>query len=107
MDSGLKNRVAIVAASSQGIGRATAEGFAAEGCKVAMCARNETTLTQEAEAIRQRYGVEVLGEAFDVTQAPAVHGFVAEVAARLGGEGSCCSKTCGAPRGGRCARIEA
>ena len=30
MDTGLKNRVAIVAASSQGIGRATAEAFAAE-----------------------------------------------------------------------------
>ena len=42
MELGLKGRVAIVAASSQGIGRATAEAFAAEGCRVAMCARNET-----------------------------------------------------------------
>jgi 3-oxoacyl-[acyl-carrier protein] reductase len=44
MDLGLKNRVALVAASSQGIGRATAEAFAAEGCRVAMCARNSQTL---------------------------------------------------------------
>ena len=40
METGLKNRVAIVAASSQGIGRATAEAFAAEGCRIAMCSRN-------------------------------------------------------------------
>jgi len=49
METGLKNRVAIVAASSQGIGRATAEAFAAEGCRVAMCARNKESLTAAAE----------------------------------------------------------
>ena len=43
MEMGLKGKVAIVAASSQGIGLATAEAFAAEGCRVAMCARNEKT----------------------------------------------------------------
>jgi 3-oxoacyl-[acyl-carrier protein] reductase len=100
MDSGLKNRVAVVAASSQGIGRATAEGFAAEGCRVAMCARNEATLTQAAEAIRKRYGVEVLAEAFDVTQAPAVHGFVEEVAARFGGVDICVTNAGGPPAKG-------
>jgi len=49
MDMGLKGKVAIVAASSQGIGRATAEAFAAEGCKVAMCARNPQALQAAAE----------------------------------------------------------
>src|SRR5438876_952381 len=46
METGLKNRVAIVAASSQGIGRATAEAFAAEGCRVAMCASNGDELSR-------------------------------------------------------------
>jgi 3-oxoacyl-[acyl-carrier protein] reductase len=100
MDSGLKNRVAVVAASSQGIGRATAEGFAAEGCRVAMCARNEATLTQAAEAIRQRFGVEVLAEALDVTQAPAVRGFVEKVAARFGGVDICVTNAGGPPAKG-------
>ena len=54
MDLGLKNRVAIVAASSQGIGRATAESFAAEGCVVAMCARSKDSLTKAADAIRDQ-----------------------------------------------------
>jgi 3-oxoacyl-[acyl-carrier protein] reductase len=100
MDSGLKNRVAVVAASSQGIGRATAEGLAAEGCKVALCARNEATLVQAAEAIRQSYGVEVLAEAFDVTEAQAVHGFVEKVAARFGGVDICVTNAGGPPAKG-------
>src|SRR5579864_4269817 len=59
MDTGLKNRVAIVAASSQGIGRATAEALAAEGCRVAMCARNAQTLQAAAERIAKQSHVEV------------------------------------------------
>jgi 3-oxoacyl-[acyl-carrier protein] reductase len=100
MDSGLKNRVAVVAASSQGIGRATAEGFAAEGCRVALCARNEATLMQAAEAIQKRHGVEVLAEAFDVTQAQAVEGFVEKVAARFGGVDICVTNAGGPPAKG-------
>jgi 3-oxoacyl-[acyl-carrier protein] reductase len=53
MDLGLKNRVALVAASSQGLGLATAEAFAAEGCKVAMCARNQQALEAGAETVRK------------------------------------------------------
>ena len=52
MDLGLKDRVALVAASSRGMGRATAEAFAAEGCRVAMCARDQQTLQAAAERIR-------------------------------------------------------
>lgn len=89
MDLGLKNRVALVAASSQGLGLATAEAFAAEGCKVAMCARNQQALTAGAEKIRKQHGVEVLAEAFDVTDAAAVSRFVAHVAAQFGGVDIC------------------
>ena len=66
METGLKGRVAIVAASSQGIGRATAEGFAAEGCRVAMCARNAAPLEAAAENIRNQSQAEVFAQAFDV-----------------------------------------
>ena len=100
MDLGLKNRVAIVVASSQGIGRATAEAFAAEGCKVAMCARNADTLNQAAEAVRQRGAAEVFAEAFDVTDAPAVHDFVGKVAARFGSVDICVTNAGGPPAKG-------
>ena len=64
MDLGIKGRVAVVAASSQGIGLATAEAFAAEGCRVAMCARNPERLQAAAEKIRNEHPVEVVAEQF-------------------------------------------
>jgi 3-oxoacyl-[acyl-carrier protein] reductase len=53
MDLGLKGKVALVAGASQGMGRATALGFAREGAKVAICARGETALNEAAEFILQ------------------------------------------------------
>jgi 3-oxoacyl-[acyl-carrier protein] reductase len=100
MDIGLKNRVALVAASSQGIGRATAEAFAAEGCRVAMCARNPQTLQAAAEKVRKQHGVEVLAEAFDVGDAAAVSGFIAAVAAKFGGVDICVTNAGGPPAKG-------
>lgn len=100
MDLGLKNRVALVAASSQGIGRATAEAFAAEGCRIAMCARNSATLQRAAEKIRQEYGVEVLAEAFDVADAAAVGRFVAAVATKFGTVDICVTNAGGPPAKG-------
>lgn len=100
MDLGLKNRIALVAASSQGIGLATAHAFAAEGCRVAMCARNAQTLRDAAEQVKVRYGVEVLAEAFDVTDSDAVSGFVAAVAAKFGGIDICVTNAGGPPAKG-------
>ncbi len=100
MDLGLKNRVALVAASSQGLGLATAEAFAAEGCRVAMCARNQTTLAAAAEKIRKRYSVEVFEEAFDVGDSAAVARFVAAVAGRLGSVDICVTNAGGPPAKG-------
>jgi 3-oxoacyl-[acyl-carrier protein] reductase len=100
MNLGLKDRVALVAASSQGIGRATAEAFAGEGCRVAMCARNHQTLQDAAAKIRKQYGVEVLAEAFDVTDAGAVSRFVASVAKKFGGIDICVTNAGGPPAKG-------
>ena len=100
MDLGLKNRVALVAASSQGIGLATAEAFAAEGCHVAMCSRNAKTLQAAAEEIRKRDDVEVLAETVDVTDSPAVSRFVAAVASRFGSIDICVTNAGGPPAKG-------
>src|ERR1700688_1132309 len=100
MNLGLKDRVALVAASSQGIARATAEAFAAEGCRLAMCARNQETLQAAAEKISQQYDVEVMNEAFDVTDARAVSRFVAAVAKRLGAAHICVTTAGGPPAKG-------
>jgi 3-oxoacyl-[acyl-carrier protein] reductase len=100
MDLGLKNRVALVAASSQGIGRATAEAFAAEGCRVAMCARNQQTLHAAAEKIRKQHSSEVFAEAFDVTDASAINHFVAAVAQQFGSVDICVTNAGGPPAKG-------
>jgi 3-oxoacyl-[acyl-carrier protein] reductase len=100
MNLGLKDRVALVAASSQGIGRATAEAFAAEGCRVAMCARNPQTLQSTAEQIRKQHNVEVLAEAFDVTDPAAVGRFVASVAQKFGAVDICVTNAGGPPAKG-------
>jgi len=52
MDLGLKDRVAIVTGSSQGIGKAIALGLSEEGAKVVICARNEKQLAQTAKEIQ-------------------------------------------------------
>jgi 3-oxoacyl-[acyl-carrier protein] reductase len=100
MDMGLKGRVAVVAASSQGLGLATAEAFAAEGCHVAMCARNQEALTSGADKIRKQYQVEVFSEAFDVTNPDAVSRFVAAVVGKFGSVDICVTNAGGPPAKG-------
>jgi|ERR1035437_6968497 3-oxoacyl-[acyl-carrier protein] reductase len=100
MEMGLKNRVAVVAASSQGLGRATAEAFAAEGCRLAICARNQQALNAVAEKIRGEYKAEVLAEPFDVTDAGAVRDFVNAVVQKFGGIDICVTNAGGPPAKG-------
>ncbi len=96
MDLGLKDRVAIVAASSQGLGKAVAVGLAREGAKLAICARTELKLNQTAEEIRRETGVEVLARPVDATQYEQVRRFVAETHDRFG-RVDICVTNCGGP----------
>ena len=52
MNLGLNGKVALVAASSKGLGRAVAEMLAEEGCDLVLCARGKDALDQTADAIR-------------------------------------------------------
>lgn len=97
MDSGLENRVVIVAAASQGIGRAVAEGFAREGAKLAICSRNQQSIDKAAAEIRSQFQVQVHPEAVDVTQADAIRRFAANVAAKFGRIDVCVTNTGGPP----------
>jgi len=67
MDLGLDDKVAIVAASSKGIGRAIAEELADNGASLVMCARGEKDLRTAAAAIRAASGAEVLDVIADVS----------------------------------------
>lgn len=97
MDLGLKDRVAIVAASSQGLGKAVALGLAREGAKLAICSRNESKLNQTAEEIRQETGVEVLARPVDVTVCEQVRSFISETNDRFGRVDICVTNAGGPP----------
>ncbi len=66
MDLGLKNKVALVAAASRGLGRAVAEELAAEGASLVLCARNAQMLTETSDAITRNSGAHVLAVPADV-----------------------------------------
>ena len=51
MDLGLEGRVALVTASSKGLGRASALALSREGAKVVLCARDQRALAEAAAAM--------------------------------------------------------
>ena len=97
MQSGLKNKVALLMASSEGIARAAAEGFAAEGAKLAMCSRNQNKLRKAADEVRARHAVEILAEPLDVCDFAATQTFVRRVAERFGRIDICLANSGGPP----------
>ncbi len=84
MDFGLKGRVALVAASSKGLGLAVAEELASEGAHVAMCARGEEELSKGAAAVDGRGPGSVFSAPVDLSDGASVRAFVAEVTEHVG-----------------------
>mgnify|MGYP001822044393 CR=1 FL=1 len=67
MDLKLKNKTAIVCASSKGLGRAVAEGLANEGVNLTIFSRTEEVILQTAKEIQEKYDVSVLSIVADVS----------------------------------------
>ena len=84
MDLGLKGKKAIVTGGTRGIGRAIATLLAAEGCDVAICARNRGPVDETVAALA-RTGVKAVGGAVDVANLPALRAWIGEAADALGG----------------------
>jgi 3-oxoacyl-[acyl-carrier protein] reductase len=85
VDLGLAGKVALVAASSKGLGKASALALAHEGARVTICARTEADLEAAAEEIQRQTGAEVLAVPADLTSAAGIHSVVAATAERFGG----------------------
>jgi len=85
VDLGLAGKVALVAASSKGLGKASALALAREGARVTICARTEADLDAAAGEIRRETGAEVLAVPADLTSAAGIHSVAAATAARFGG----------------------
>jgi 3-oxoacyl-[acyl-carrier protein] reductase len=78
MDLGLDGRVAVIAASSKGLGRACAVALADEGVRVVISARGGETLAKTEEMLRSR-GAEVVALSADVSD-PATPGQLVSLA---------------------------
>jgi 3-oxoacyl-[acyl-carrier protein] reductase len=97
MDLGLNGRVAIVVASSQGLGKAVAIALAREGAKLSLCARRAEAIEMTAEEIRRATGGEIVSRAADVTNQEAVRRLVAETMERFGRIDICVTNAGGPP----------
>ncbi len=84
MDLGLRGRRAIVTGGTRGIGRAIASLLAAEGCDVAICARNHASIDDAVAALAQ-HGVKAMGDAVDVADLAAQRRWIDAAAGGLGG----------------------
>lgn len=80
MDLGIRNRVAMVAAASKGLGRATAEALAGEGCRLSICSRSLGAL----EAVTESLSTEALAVACDVSKAGDLQRWYDATIARFG-----------------------
>ena len=84
MDLGLKNKVALVAAASRGLGRAVAQELAAEGARLIICSRRTEIIGRVANDIKGATGVEVIGVAADVSNSSDVARLVRTGVERFG-----------------------
>lgn len=83
MDLGIAGRVAVLTASSKGLGLASAHALAAEGCKVAVNGRDPEALA-EAVASLEATGAEVVSLAGDASDPDLPQSLVDAAVARWG-----------------------
>jgi 3-oxoacyl-[acyl-carrier protein] reductase len=84
MDLGLRGRTALVGGASAGLGRASAERLAGEGCRLALWSRGGEGLERAAEEIRRTYSVEVVTIAGDAAEPETAARVAAEATRALG-----------------------
>jgi NAD(P)-dependent dehydrogenase (short-subunit alcohol dehydrogenase family) len=75
--------VVLITGGSRGLGLALARRFAREGCRVAICARDEEELTRAREDLSKR-GTHVFTVNCDVTRKSEVEAMIAEVTRHFG-----------------------
>jgi 3-oxoacyl-[acyl-carrier protein] reductase len=84
MDLGIKDKVALVAGGSQGLGKAVARELAREGAKIAICALADQSLPEAKEQISKECGCEILAIPADLTKANEAKDCVRQTIERFG-----------------------
>ena len=83
MDLGLRGRTAVIGGATSGLGRASAEALAAEGCDLVIWSRDEARLATTADELRGAHGIRVAHVAADAATAGAA-AIVADAALEFG-----------------------
>ena len=84
MELGLRNKIALVAAASQGLGKAIAESLSAEGATVVICSRDKKLLAAAAKDISAKTREEVIPIQADVSKAKEIEKLVKTVVKNFG-----------------------
>ncbi|MCC6614692.1 MAG: SDR family oxidoreductase [Anaerolineae bacterium] len=84
MDLGLQGKVAMVAASSKGLGFGIAQAMAAEGARLSMCSRTAHEVKAAASRLTDAFGTETLAATCDVRRADDIHAWVDGTITRWG-----------------------
>ncbi len=98
MDLDLAGKVAIVPASSQGLGKAVALAFGREGANVVMCSRDQAAIEAAAEEVRGT-GADVIAMTCDVTKPEEIESLISAAAGRFGGVDILVTNAGGPPAG--------
>lgn len=84
MDLGIKGKIALVTASTRGLGRACADALAAAGCRLAVCSRSERASKKAAHDISEYHSTQVVGFASDMSLKTDIDRLIKQVAEALG-----------------------
>jgi 3-oxoacyl-[acyl-carrier protein] reductase len=84
MDLGLQGKVALVAASSKGLGFGVAQALARDGARVSMCSRNALEITEAATRLANETGSETLCATCDMSSADSIDQWVDQTVSRWG-----------------------
>ncbi len=100
MDLGLKNKIAIVAASTKGLGKATAIALASEGADVIINGRHKQNIHDAVDEIKSKTGKSPLAIQCDLTQSEDIDRLFDEAVKHFGTIHILVSNAGGPPAGG-------
>jgi 3-oxoacyl-[acyl-carrier protein] reductase len=99
MDLHLKDKVALVAGASKGLGYAVAHALAREGAVVSICSRDEAGIKAAGSRIEAETGARVLAVAVDVRSADAIQRWARATEDTFGGIDALMTNSGGPPAG--------
>lgn len=85
MDLGIKDKVALVAAASKGLGFGIAQALAQDGAKVSLGSRTKAEVESAAQRLHEETGVETLGLVLDATDAQSITNWTQATLDKFGG----------------------